>query len=303
MSEEGPPPVALDLAIAALQARVGDRVRAARATRRMSRRALSEASGVSPRYLAQLESGEGNISIALLLRVAMALDLRIEALVADLDADAVGIAARFAKADPTLRARVSTLLTSSNRAGRICLIGLRGAGKSTLGAAVGRALDLPFIELNKQIEAAAGIPIGEVMALYGADGYRQLEADALDDITDSHARVVVAVAGGIVAEAPTFDRLLDRFHTVWLRAAPEDHMARVQAQGDTRPMEGNPQAMTQLRLLLQAREADYARADAVLTTSGLSVDEALQALLALIERHGYLPPADTPPKMPKEGPR
>ena len=294
MSEEGPPPLALDSAIAALQARVGDRVRAARKSRGMSRRVLSETSGVSPRYLAQLESGEGNISIALLLRVAVSLEMTIEALVADLDPDAIVTAGQLSKADAATKDKVVALLRGSNKAGRICLIGLRGAGKSTLGAAVSQALDLPFIELNKQIEAAAGMPIAEVMALYGADGYRQLEADALDDIAAAHSRVIVAVAGGIVAEAPTFDRLLDRFHTIWLRAAPEDHMARVQAQGDTRPMEGNPQAMTQLRLLLQAREPDYARADAVLNTSGTNVEGARAALIALVEEKRYLPPQEGP---------
>jgi len=171
----------------------------------------------------------------------------------------------------------------------VCLIGLRGAGKSTLGAAVAHALGVPFIELNRAIETAGGMPIAEIMALYGPDGYRQLEADALDRIVAEQTRAIVAVAGGIVGEADTFERLLDRFHTVWVRATPEEHMARVRAQGDTRPMAGHPQAMAQLRLILTGREAEYGRADAVLDTSGASVSASTAALSALIDQHGFIP--------------
>ncbi len=293
MSSEGShPPVALDAAISALQAQVGDRVRAARKTRAMSRRVLSEVSGVSPRYLAQLEAGEGNISIGLLLRVADALGVSMEALVAqaDLTPEARRMGQAFAAADTGTQARVRDMLAGAmTKAGRVCLIGLRGAGKSTLGAAAATALNVPFIELNRAIEASVGMPIAEIMALYGPDGYRQLEADALDRIVAMQERAIIAVAGGIVGEDDTFERLLQRFHTVWLKATPEDHMARVQAQGDTRPMDGNPQAMAQLRLILQTREAEYGRADAVLNTSGAGVDVTVNALLSLIEKHRYLP--------------
>ncbi len=293
MSQEEPhPPVALDAAITALQGRVGDRVRAARKMHGMSRRLLSEASGVSPRYLAQIEGGEGNISIALLLRVAEALGVSMEALVAnaDLTPEARRVAEAFAAADRATQEQVKGLLSgTASKAGRICLIGLRGAGKSTLGAAVAKALTVPFVELNRVIETAGGMPIGEIMGLYGPEGYRQLEADALDQIASEQDRAIIAVAGGIVDEAHTFDRLLDRFHTIWVKAAPEEHMARVRAQGDTRPMEGNSEAMVQLRLILQSREADYSRADAVIDTSGASVDASLSELLALIETNRYLP--------------
>ena len=295
--EAAHPPVAADTAVAALQAQVGDRVRAARATKAMSRRVLSEVSGVSPRYLAQLEAGEGNISIGLLLRVAVALDLPIDALVARqmLCPEAQQLARAFTRADPATQAKVRGLLAPerTNKAGRICLIGLRGAGKSTLGAALAKAHDLPFIELNRAIEVAGGMPVGEIMALYGAQGYRQLEADALDTIIAEHDRAILAVGGGIVDEARTFDALLDRFHTIWVKATPEEHMARVQAQGDTRPMDGNPQAMAQLRLILTGREADYGRADAVLDTSGKAVETSLSDLLNLIDQHGFLP-VETP---------
>lgn len=291
-SEGAHPPVALDAAILALQGRVGDRVRLARGLRQMSRRALSEASGVSPRYLAQLEGGEGNISIGLLFRVAEALDLSLESLVSasEVPPEARRVGEAFVTADAVTQDRVRGLLAgTASKAGRVCLIGLRGAGKSTLGAAAANVLDAPFIELNQAIEAAGGMPIGEIMALYGAEGYRQLEADALDKIAKEHDRAVVAVAGGIVGDAQTFDRLLDRFHTVWVKASPEEHMARVRAQGDTRPMDGNPQAMAQLRTILTSREAAYSRADAVLDTGGQGVEASLTGLLALIERNGFLP--------------
>lgn len=295
--ENAHPPVANDTAVAALQAQVGDRVRAARAAKAMSRRVLSEVSGVSPRYLAQLEAGEGNISIGLLLRVAAALDLPIDALVARqmLCPEAQQLARAFTRADAAIQAKVRSLLTPerTSKAGRICLIGLRGAGKSTLGAALAKSRDLPFVELNRAIEAAGGMPVAEIMALYGAQGYRQLEADALDAIIAEQDRAVIAVGGGIVDEVRTFDALLDRFHTIWVKTTPEEHMSRVQAQGDTRPMDGNPQAMAQLRLILTGREADYARADAVLDTSGKTVDTSLSDLLTLIDQHGFLP-AETP---------
>lgn len=290
-SEDRHPPVAIDAAILALQARVGDRVRAARAARGMSRRVLSEMSGVSPRYLAQLEGGEGNISIGLLLRVAEALGVSLEVLVSpsDLPAEARRMGEAFAGADMATQERVRGLLSgSTSKAARVCLIGLRGAGKSTLGAAAAKALDVPFIELNRAIEAAGSMPIAEIMALYGPEGYRQLEADALDKIVAEQDRVIVAVAGGIVGEGQTFDRLLDRFHTVWVKTSPEEHMARVRAQGDTRPMEGNPQAMAQLRLILTSRETDYGRATAVLDTKGQRVETSLKGMLALIERHQFI---------------
>lgn len=292
MTSESPhPPIAVDAAISALQAQVGDRVRAARKIYGMSRRVLSEVSGVSPRYLAQLEAGEGNISIGLLLRVAEALQVSMEALVSQVEMtpEAHRIGQAFASADEGTQTRVREILDGDTKqAGRLCLIGLRGAGKSTLGAAAAKALNVPFIELNSAIEAAGGMPIAEIMALYGPEGYRQLEKDALDRIVTEQDRAIVAVAGGIVGEQDTFDGVLKRFHTVWLKAAPEEHMARVRAQGDTRPMDGNPQAMAQLRLILQSREADYARADAVLDTSGKSVDATLQSLLSLIEHHRYI---------------
>ena len=261
-----PRPATADAAVAALLVRVGERVRTARKSRRYSRRELSERSGVSPRYLAQLEGGEGNISIGLLQRIGIALGQPIEALVA-----AEGATARGRKAE------------------RLCLIGLRGAGKSTLGARLGEALGVPFVELNEAIEREADMPVGEVIALYGEEHYRRLEADTLGHIVATRERVVLAVAGGVVEAPDTFAELVDRFHTVWLRAEPAEHMARVRAQGDLRPMAGNPRAMERLREILAERESRYRRAEHHLDTGGRTVEDSLADLRGLVASHDIFP--------------
>jgi len=278
-----------------LIARVGARVRFVREEKGIPRRVLSERSGVSPRYLAQLEAGEGNISIGLLHRVALALDCGMETLISDdppLAKGAARVAMLFHAASPERQQEVMALLAPEPaahlRANRICLIGLRGAGKSTLGAMAGKALDLPFIELNREISAASGMPVEEVMALYGIDGYRKLEAQAVSRIIGSQDRVILEVAGGIVAEPETYDLVQAHFHTIWIKAAPQDHMDRVRAQGDERPMAGNPEAMEQLKTLLSSREPLYAKAQAQLDTSGRSAAQAANALLDLIAERGFL---------------
>jgi len=171
------------------------------------------------------------------------------------------------------------------KADRICLIGLRGAGKSTLGALIASDLAVPFIELNKEIESQIGAPVGEIIALYGEEGYRQIEADTLEKITREHRRVVLAVAGGIVSSARAFDSVLQNFHTIWIRAQPADHMERVRAQGDLRPMAGNPQAMEQLRQILRAREEHYAKAAYQLDTSGKPIQTSRAELNALLQTY------------------
>jgi len=272
-----------------LIARVGDRVRKARERKGIPRRVLSEMSGVSPRYLAQLEAGDGNISIGLLQRVAIALDHRIDWLMGEDDpwtSDALRVADLFRGANATVQQAVLRTLNpepaESKRARRLCLIGLRGAGKSTLGALAGQALDLPFVELNNEIEDQSGMPVNEVIALYGQEGYRRLEARAISRVIATHDDLILAVAGGIVAEPETYNLLLAHFHTIWLRTSPEEHMARVRNQGDERPMAGNAEAMDQLRSILTSREALYGRALAQLDTSGQTVDASLAQLLALI---------------------
>lgn len=284
-----------DAMVAALMKRVGERVRRARELKGIPRRVLSDMSGVSPRYLAQLESGEGNISIGLLQKVATALDFRIEWFVTAEDpwsSDTIRVMDLFRRAGFQARQDVLDLLSPDTetdlRANRICLIGLRGAGKSTLGAMVGEALDVPFVELNREIEEQSGMPVNELLAFYGQDGYRKLEAQALERVVATHQTMILAVAGGIVADPPTYNRLLAHFHTIWLRAAPEDHMARVLAQGDTRPMHGNPEAMDQLKSILTSREALYGRALVQIETSGKSLDETLAELVTVIKERGFL---------------
>lgn len=276
-----------------LRRRVGHRVRRARGAKGFSRRVLSEVSGVSPRYLAQLEGGDGNISIALLQRVAQALDHRIEWLLSDEDpltSDAARVAALWRKAEPRVQRDVLDLLDrrSPGRAQRICLIGLRGAGKSTLGRAASETLGIPFTELNTRIEAHADMPVPEIMAFYGPEGFRKMEADVLREVADNSERMILAVGGGIVEQTTTFDTLLSRFHAVWIQADPQEHMDRVRAQGDLRPMAGNPEAMAHLRDLLAKRSAAYGRALASVNTSGRTEKQSLSDLLALIEGQGFL---------------
>ncbi len=281
--------------IGALLIQVGDRVRRARERKGIPRRVLSEISGVSPRYIAQLEGGEGNISIGLLQRVAIALDHRIEWIVGEEDpwnSDMLRIAELYRSADTKTREAVTRILSpeplETRRGRRICLIGLRGAGKSTLGRLVSKMVDVQFLELNKEIEDLGGMPVDEIMALYGQEGYRKLEADALERIAESHQDLILAAAGGIVAEPATFNKLLAKFNTIWIKASPEEHMERVRAQGDTRPMDGNPEAMSQLKSILKSREALYERAQAHLNTSGVSEKTSLKQLIALIEDERFL---------------
>lgn len=272
---------------------LGENVRAARRAKGMARRVLSENSGVSARYLAQLEAGQGNISVALLQKVATALGVPLGVL---LNAAPSGDDARmldlYKRADVATQQAVLRRLEVAaevpDRAQRICLIGLRGAGKSTLGQGAGNALGVPFVELNADIEAEGGMPIADIMALYGPDGYRQLEADAVRRMATRHDRLVLAVAGGIVGNPETYATLLARYHTIWIKAAPQDHMERVRAQGDLRPMAGNPAAMDQLRQLLERRAAEYARAEARIETSGRTEAQSLRDLLGEIETRGFL---------------
>lgn len=272
---------------------VGKAVREARAAQGIPRRVLSEKSGVSARYLAQLEGGQGNISITLLEKVSRALGLRLVDILADgASASEQRLVDLFRRVDTATQEAVIRRLEVAaevpDRAQRICLIGLRGAGKSTLGRMAGKQLDMPFVELNKDIELQAGMPVAEIMALYGAEGYRQLEAEAVRRVAARHDRLILAVAGGIVGDRETYATVLERFHTIWLKAAPDDHMSRVRAQGDMRPMQGQPGAMDQLRGLLAAREGEYGRALAQVDTHGQSVEQSLGDLVALIQARGFL---------------
>ena len=281
--------------------RLGQTMRTRRALRGMSRKVLSRVSGVSERYIAQLESGQGNISVILLQRLAHAVGANIADLFApgDAHADFGVVRDLIRRAGPDQLAEVKSLLAGRSAgthervnaaipADRIALIGLRGAGKTTLGRALAEKLGWPFVELNKEIEAANGLSIAEILALYGQDGFRRLEQNALRDLIARPGPMVLATGGGIVSEPLTFDLILSSFYSVWLRAKPEEHMSRVRKQGDLRPMADDRSAMAELRTILLSREPLYARARAVVETSGLSVAAASDRLAAAIQ--GYVSP-------------
>jgi XRE family transcriptional regulator, aerobic/anaerobic benzoate catabolism transcriptional regulator len=271
--------------------RLGRRVREARARRGMTRRGLARDSGVSERYLAQLESGQGNISVLLLRQIARALGSSLDDFLNE-DAEQpveLTLIGQFLQKIPRERlARVRAQLQREfgdppiERSQRIALIGLRGAGKSTLGATLAQKLDVPFIELDEQIEREAGTSLSEIFLLYGQPGYRRYERRCLEKILENHERCVIATGGSIVSEPATYDLLLCACFTVWLKAAPEEHMARVLAQGDTRPMQGNAQAMDDLRRILDGRSLLYGQADATVDTAGKSVEQSLRTLKALV---------------------
>jgi XRE family transcriptional regulator, aerobic/anaerobic benzoate catabolism transcriptional regulator len=275
----------------AFVAKVGEEVRKTRERRGLTRKRLSELSDVSQRYLAQLEAGAGNISIALLHRVAVALEARVEALVGGETApETARVASLYRAASPAARERVLEILDpeARGRRQRIALIGLRGAGKTTLGRRLGESLNLPFVELNREIESQSGMAVNEVIALYGQEGYRQLERRALERVVATTDRLVLAAAGGLVTAPETFSFLLAHFHTVWLKAAPEEHMQRVRAQGDERPMAGNPKAMEALNALLAVRAALYASAAATVDTSGRTVAASAADLERAVRSLGVL---------------
>lgn len=273
---------------------LGDRVREARAGRGMTRRILARDSGVSERYLAQLETGQGNISILLLRDVARALDVRLELLVLDGREPSVDLKhtieiLRQLPPDDLLHARQMLVqqfggLDQAARRDRVALIGLRGAGKSTIGASLGEKLGVPFLELDRLIEKEAGVPLGAVFDLYGQSGFRRLERRCLDQVISAHPKFVLATGGSLVSEPATFERLLAACFTVWLKASPEDHMQRVLAQGDTRPMADNREAMEDLRRILDAREPLYSKADVIFDTSGQTAAELVSKLAAEIAK-------------------
>ncbi|MGB0505958.1 MAG: helix-turn-helix transcriptional regulator [Pikeienuella sp.] len=285
----------VDQAVANMQTLIADHVRSVRKRRGLPRRVLSEMSGVSQRYLAQLEAGQGNISIGLLTRVAFALDLPIEWLLSDggsQTSEAQQVAELFSKADQPVKDSVLQALNAkpqlSTRANRICLIGLRGAGKSTLGEQAAQALGIPFVELSTEIEETGGMPVAEIMALYGNEGFRTLEREALNRVAEKHQTVLLAAAGGVVDEPETFQSLLSTYNTIWLKAAPQEHMDRVRAQGDERPMAGNPEAMQQLKTILKSRESLYAEAQVHLDTSGIDPATSLAQLLEIVTDYKFL---------------
>jgi XRE family transcriptional regulator, aerobic/anaerobic benzoate catabolism transcriptional regulator len=264
---------------------LGLKVRGLRREHALSRKMLAELAEVSERYLAQLESGTGNASIVLLRRVAAALNVRVTYLLDSESSAQRAQVSRFIDSLPEERlADVMRRLQSefgadeSVRRKRIALIGLRGAGKSTLGNALAKALRRQFIELDHEIEREAGMPLAEVFMLYGQPGYRNLERRCLDRLIARQTDMVVSVGGGVVSDTETYQLLLGNCFAVWLKASPAEHMSRVVAQGDMRPMRGHAQAMDDLKAILAAREPQYARADSTVDTSGQTVARSLAAL-------------------------
>jgi XRE family aerobic/anaerobic benzoate catabolism transcriptional regulator len=232
---------------------VGSRVRELRERRGLTRKAAAREADVSERYLGQLEAGEGNMSIVLLRRVTDALGAK---LIDVLEPEQTGIARRH----------------------RVALIGLRGAGKSTLGKQLAADRGCRFVELDKEIERDSGLPLSELFSLYGQSGYRRLERSCLERLLADHSPMVLAAGGGVVAESDTFNLLLSNCYTIWLKASPEEHMARVIAQGDLRPMADNAAAMEDLKRILSAREGMYRKAEAVVDTAGQSAATSFRQL-------------------------
>jgi XRE family aerobic/anaerobic benzoate catabolism transcriptional regulator len=286
---------------------LGERVRSVRARKGMTRRALAMASDVSERYLASLELGEGNASILVLGQVAQALGCCL----AEILGDETTSSAEWLLIRDLLRGRDDDDLRRGRlalaevygearkpaaRKRRIALVGLRGAGKSTLGQMLADDLDVPFVELNREIERVAGYSVAEIHSLYGPTAYRRYERRALEETVQLYRDAVIATPGGIVSDAATFNLLLSRCFTVWLRAAPEEHMGRVEAQGDMRPMSGNQEAMEDLRRILAAREPFYGKADMAFDTSGKTLAKAFAELRAVVRAE-----LDLTPKRAKTG--
>jgi XRE family aerobic/anaerobic benzoate catabolism transcriptional regulator len=283
--------------------------RAARARCGMTRKQLSHESGVSERLLAQLEMGEGNITIVLLRRIANALNISL----ADLFMDArephpeKRFIQNLLERLPVQRLQeVAQKLTREFgedvklRWSRLALIGLRGAGKSTLGAKIAKEFKAPFVELDAEIEKDAGIPLAEIFSLYGQSGYRRIERRTLERVLQSNDRVVISVGGGVVSEKENYDYLLKNCFTIWIKAQPDEHMARVIAQGDFRAMADNNEAMEDLRRILEAREPFYEKADGVVDTSGESVEKSLAKLKAVIQSVAKKMKSETKSNAPSE---
>lgn len=279
---------------------LGERVKALRARRGMTRKAVSIAADVSERHLANLEYGEGNASILVLLQVARALHCSLAELIGDVTTSSPEwllirelLETRDDASLRRVRIAIGELLgTGSGNTtlcSRVALIGLRGAGKSTLGALLAEDLGFPFVELSREIEKFAGCSVSEIQALYGMNAYRRYERRALEESIQIYPEAVIATPGGLVSDPATFNQLLSHCTTVWLQADPEDHMKRVQAQGDLRPMAASKQAMEDLKGILSGRAAFYSKAQYKLDTSAQPLEQSFQALRQIVREALQLP--------------
>jgi XRE family aerobic/anaerobic benzoate catabolism transcriptional regulator len=281
---------------------IGRMVRLGRAKRGMSRRQLAQDSGTSERYLAQIESGAGNPSVLVMHAIADALELPLVELLPRAGnrsaayARIVDLLGRVPPADlPSIADAIERRIEQAvapDRAHRIGLVGLRGGGKSTLGALLADKLGVPFIELDRMVEQEYGASLPLLIEMSGVATFRRHERACLERVIVENDAAVIATAGGIVSDAETYGLLLRRTHTVWITARPDEHMGRVMKQGDFRPMARNREAMADLHAILEARRGDYARAEATLDTSGATIQQSLAKLSKLVapwmkgERHG-----------------
>jgi len=283
-----------------LLAALGERVRSLRARRGLTRKAVAQAAAVSERHLANLEYGTGNASILILQQVAQALQCSLAELLGDITTSSpewllirelleARSEAELRRARIVLGELFGTRGDAKARTHRIALIGLRGAGKSTLGQMLADDLDYPFVELSREIEKFAGCTIREIHDLYGTNAYRRYERRALEEAIQIYPEVVIATPGGIVSDAATFNELLAHCTTVWLQAQPEDHMQRVAAQGDMRPMAASAEAMEDLKRILAGRLPFYSKADIAFDTSGRTLEQAFQGLRGEVRRTLGLP--------------
>jgi XRE family aerobic/anaerobic benzoate catabolism transcriptional regulator len=273
-------------------AAIGAEVRRNRAKRGMTRRQLAQASQTSERYLALIESGAGNPSVSVLRAIAQALDLPCAALLPEAGARTAALGAildllaQVPEGElPALAKDIETRVArpgSTDRARRIALVGLRGAGKSTLGRMLAQHFGWPFIELDRLVEQDYGASIPDLIEMAGTATFRRHERSALDRIVTANEAAIITTAGGIVSNPETYALLLRRTHTIWIKARPEDHMSRVMAQGDFRPMAQNRAAMADLVAILEARRADYARAEAEVDTTGDAMEQSFAKLLRTV---------------------
>jgi XRE family aerobic/anaerobic benzoate catabolism transcriptional regulator len=272
---------------------LGERVRALRSRRGMTRKAVAHAADVSERHLANLEYGIGNASILVLLQVAGALQCSLAELLGDVTTSSpewLLIRELLEHRDEVtlrrVRVAVGELLgtggSNAARSPRVALIGLRGAGKSTLGQRLADDLGFPFVELSREIEKFAGCSVAEIQALYGQNAYRRYERRALEEAIQIYPEVVIATPGGLVSDAANFNLLLAHCTTVWLQADPEDHMKRVAAQGDLRPMAASKEAMDDLKGILAGRAAFYSKAEFRLDTSAQPLEQTFASLRNLV---------------------
>ena len=258
------PPLEANPGLVELSLRIGGHVRTRRQARGMSRRMLSKNSGVSERYLAQLETGNGNVTVGILHRLSLVFGCSVE--------DLIGGGTK-----PNLE-----------KSHRLALLGVRGGGKTTLGKTVSGKHGIPFIEISNQVKAVSGMDVGEVISLYGQEGFRRYEEEAIASIIEDYDKVIIAIGGGIVETAENYNLLLRHFHTIWIKTSAAEHIGRVRAQGDERPMAGFAAAEKHLDNMLSQRKAEFSRADLVMDTSGVPVEYSVTRLTELISRNAIL---------------